>query len=105
MCEKAEASFWTVEEVDLACDMKDWKNLECNEQHFVSNMLSFFAASDGIAKENLASNFSNDIQAPEARFFHSFQLAVENTHSEMWSLLVDTCIKDEVEKDQLFNAI
>lgn len=105
MYKKAEASFWTVEEVDLAVDMKDWKNLERNERHFISNILAFFAASDGIVNENLAANFSNEIQVAEARCFYGFQIAVENIHSEMYSLLIDTYIKDEAEKNKLFNAI
>lgn len=104
MYKKAEASFWTVEEVDLAGDLKDWGNLEPNERHFISHILAFFAASDGIVNENLAANFSNEIQVPEARCFYGFQIAIENIHSEMYSLLIDTYIKDEVEKNQLFNA-
>jgi len=105
MYKKAESSFWTVEEVNLAGDVKDWDNLEKNERNFISHVLAFFAASDGIVNENLASNFSNEIQAPEARCFYGFQIAIENIHSEMYSLLIDTYIKDDVEKDRLLSAI
>ena len=83
MYKQAEASFWTAEELDLAHDMKDWEKLSDNERHFVSHVLAFFAASDGIVNENLALNFSNEIQLPEARCFYGFQIAIENIHSEV----------------------
>ena len=102
---KAEASFWTAEEIDLAKDMKDWETLSANERHFVSHVLAFFAASDGIVNENLAMNFSNQVQWPEARCFYAFQNTIESIHSEVYSLLIDTYIKDPVEKDRLFKAI
>ncbi len=102
---KAEASFWTAEEIDLSKDSKDWEKLTGNEQHFISHVLAFFAASDGIVNENLAMNFSNQVQWPEARSFYGFQIAIENVHSEQYSLLIDTYIKDKQEKDRLFRAI
>ena len=105
MYKKAEASFWTAEEIDLASDMKDWEGMTNNERHFVSHVLAFFAASDGIVNENLAQNFATEIQIPEARCFYGFQIAVENIHSETYSLLIDTYIKDNVEKLHLLNAI
>lgn len=105
MYKKAEASFWTVEEVDLAHDMKDWNRLTADERHFISHVLAFFAASDGIVNENLAQNFSNEVQVPEARFFYGFQIAIENVHSEMYSLLIDTYIRDSREKKRLLEAI
>lgn len=105
MYKKAQASFWSAEEVDLGSDMKDWDNLTDNEKHFVSHVLAFFAASDGIVNENLAQNFMQDIQIPEARCFYGFQIAIENIHSEMYSLLIDTYIRDQKEKEKLFNAI
>lgn len=105
MYKKAEASFWTAEEIDLAADQKDWENLSQNERHFVSHILAFFAASDGIVNENLASNFATEVQVPEARCFYGFQIAVENIHSETYSLLIDTYIKDSVQKSHLLNAI
>ena len=105
MYKKAEASFWTAEELDLAHDFKDWEKLSEGEQYFVSHVLAFFAASDGIVNENLAMNFSNEIQIPEARCFYGFQIAIENIHSEVYSLLIDTYIKDNTEKDRLFRAI
>merc|ERR1712086_547301 len=105
MYKKAVASFWTVEEVDLSEDMRDWVTLSEGEQHFVSHVLAFFAASDGIVNENLAMRFSNEVQLPEARCFYGFQIAIENIHSEMYSLLIDTYIKDEVQKDHLLRAI
>lgn len=105
MYKKAEASFWTAEEIDLASDMNDWNNLTRNERHFISNVLAFFAASDGIVNENLAANFATEITSPEARCFYGFQIAVENIHSETYSLLIDTYIKDSNEKDRLLNAI
>lgn len=105
MYKKAEASFWTVEEVDLSKDNKDWEALSNNERHFISHVLAFFAASDGIVNENLVSRFANEVQLPEARCFYGFQVAIENIHSEMYSLLIDTYIRDTVEKDRLFKAI
>ena len=105
MYKKAEASFWTAEEIDLANDLKDWESLSDNERHFVSHVLAFFAASDGIVNENLAQNFATEIQSPEARCFYGFQIAVENIHSETYSLLIDTYIKDNLEKDRLLHAI
>merc|ERR1719409_1972150 len=105
MYKKADASFWTAEEIDLAHDMPDWEKLSDDERHFVSHVLAFFAASDGIVNENLAMRFSNEVQLPEARCFYGFQIAIENIHSEMYSLLIDTYIKDEMEKDRLLSAI
>lgn len=105
MYKKAEASFWTAEEVDLSQDMQQWEALSDSEQHFISHVLAFFAASDGIVLENLASRFLNDVQIPEARAFYGFQIAMENIHSEMYSLLLETYIKDSREKHRLFNAI
>ncbi|XP_030476281.2 ribonucleoside-diphosphate reductase small chain A [Syzygium oleosum] len=105
MYKKAEASFWTAEEVDLSQDLQHWEALTGSEKHFVSHVLAFFAASDGIVLENLAARFLNDVQAPEARAFYGFQIAMENIHSEMYSLLLETYIKDSREKHRLFNAI
>jgi len=105
MYKKAEASFWTAEEVDLAQDLTDWEKLNEGEKHFISHVLAFFAASDGIVNENLASRFASEIQIPEARCFYGFQIAIENIHSEMYSLLIDTYIKDDKEKSRLLNAI
>uniref|UniRef100_A0A7S1KSV7 Uncharacterized protein n=1 Tax=Percolomonas cosmopolitus TaxID=63605 RepID=A0A7S1KSV7_9EUKA len=102
---KAEASFWTAEEVDLSQDTVDWKKLNTNERHFIKHVLAFFAASDGIVMENLAQRFMTEIQLPEARSFYGFQIAIENIHSEMYSLLIDTYIRDEKERHRLFNAI
>ncbi len=101
----AEASFWTVEEVDLQQDVADWAHkLNDNERHFIMHVLAFFAAADGIVNENLALNFLTQVQIPEARCFYAFQAAIENIHSEMYSLLIDTFIRDSQEKDRLFNA-
>ena len=105
MYKKAEASFWTAEELDLAHDFNDWEKLNDNERYFISRVLAFFAASDGIVNENLVQNFSNEIQIPEARCFYGFQIAIENIHSEVYSLLIDTYIKDNKEKTKLFEAI
>mmetsp|Transcript_49249 Transcript_49249/g.127040 ORF Transcript_49249/g.127040 Transcript_49249/m.127040 type:complete len:333 (-) Transcript_49249:473-1471(-) len=105
MYKKAQASFWTAEEVDLANDVKDWAKLNEGEQHFISHVLAFFAASDGIVNENLAENFCAEVQIPEARCFYGFQIAMENIHSEMYSLLIETYIKDKTEKERLFHAI
>lgn len=102
---KAEASFWTAEEIDLSSDLADWEKLTDNERHFIKHILAFFAASDGIVNENLAEQFVNEVQATEAKFFYGFQIAIENIHSETYSLLIDTYIKDSAEKDKLFNAI
>jgi ribonucleoside-diphosphate reductase beta chain len=103
---KAEASFWTAEEIDLAQDLVDWdKKLNDNERHFIKHVLAFFAASDGIVNENLVINFMSEVQIPEARCFYGFQVAIENIHSEVYSLLIDTYIKDPKEKDFLFNAL
>ena len=103
---KSEASFWTAEEIDLSQDMTDWNNkLNDNERHFVKHVLAFFAASDGIVNENLAINFLNEVQYPEARFFYGFQIIMENIHSETYSLLIDTYIKDVAEKDKLLHAV
>lgn len=105
MYKKHEASFWTAEEIDLSGDLKDWENLNSGEKHFVSHILAFFAASDGIVNENLAVNFMNEVQVPEARCFYGFQIMMENIHSETYALLIDTYIKDHAEKDRLFHAI
>jgi ribonucleoside-diphosphate reductase subunit M2 len=105
MYKQAEASFWTAEEIDLASDLKDWESLTSNERHFISHVLAFFAASDGIVNENLAQNFATEIQSPEARCFYGFQIAVENIHSETYSLLIDTYIRDAAEKERLLRAI
>lgn len=101
-----EACFWTAEEIDLQQDIYDWENkLNADEQHFVKHVLAFFAASDGIVNENLAMNFVNEVQYTEAKFFYGFQIMMENIHSETYSLLIDTYIKDKEEQDKLFNAI
>ena len=100
-----EASFWTAEEIDLGQDMKDWNSLNDNERHFISHVLAFFAASDGIVNENLAVNFLSEVQYAEAKCFYGFQVMMENIHSETYSLLIDTYIKDAAEKDRLLNAI
>ncbi|MDN5212610.1 ribonucleoside-diphosphate reductase small subunit [Fulvivirgaceae bacterium BMA12] len=102
---KAEASFWTAEEIDLSQDLKDWENLNDGERHFISHVLAFFAASDGIVNENLAEHFVAEVQYTEAKFFYGFQIAIENIHSETYSLLIDTYVKDPNQKDKLFNAI
>jgi len=103
---KAEASFWTAEEIDLAQDIMDWENkLNDNERHFIKHVLAFFAASDGIVNENLAEHFLSEVQYTEAKLFYGFQIAMENIHSETYSLLIDTYIKDSREKSHLFNAI
>jgi ribonucleoside-diphosphate reductase beta chain len=103
---KAEASFWTAEEIDLSPDLIDWEHkLNDNERHFVKHILAFFAASDGIVNENLAEHFLSEVQYTEAKFFYGFQIAIENIHSETYSLLIDTYIKDSADKSHLFNAI
>ena len=101
-----EASFWTAEEIDLSQDLNDWNNkLNEDERYFIKHILAFFAASDGIVNENLAENFVNEVQYAEAKFFYGFQIMMENIHSETYSLLIDTYVKDETEKDELFNAL
>jgi ribonucleoside-diphosphate reductase beta chain len=105
MYKKHEASFWTAEEIDLSQDLKDWENLNDGERHFISHVLAFFAASDGIVNENLAANFLHEVQYSEAKCFYGFQIMMENIHSETYSLLIDTYIKDPAEKHRLFNAI
>lgn len=105
MYKKHEASFWTAEEIDLSDDLKHWENLNPGEKHFISHILAFFAASDGIVNENLAVNFMSEVQVPEARCFYGFQIMMENIHSETYALLIDTYIKDLAEKDRLFHAI
>ena len=105
MYKQAEASFWTAEEIDLSPDRADWEKLNDDERHFIKHVLAFFAASDGIVNENLAERFLSEVQVPEARCFYGFQVAIENIHSETYSLLIDTYIKDPAEKDYLFNAL
>merc|ERR1711944_268512 len=105
MYKKAMASFWTAEEVDLEQDMGHWDRLKEEEQYFIKHVLAFFAASDGIVNENLVERFMQEVQVPEARCFYGFQVAMENIHSETYSLLIDTLIKDSEEKTHLFNAI
>lgn len=105
MYKKAEASFWTAEEIDLSHDQTDWNRMNDGERHFISHVLAFFAASDGIVNENLAVNFMKEVQLPEARCFYGFQIMIENIHSETYSLLIDTYIKDPAEKYRLFHAI
>ncbi|XP_076332552.1 ribonucleoside-diphosphate reductase subunit M2 B-like isoform X4 [Tachypleus tridentatus] len=105
MYKRAEASFWTAEEVDLSKDLSDWNKLKPEEKHFINHVLAFFAASDGIVMENLVARFCQEVQVTEARCFYSFQIAVENIHSEMYSLLIDTYVKDPDERYRLFNAI
>ncbi len=103
---KMEASFWTAEEIDLSQDLNDWNNkLNTDEKYFIKHILAFFAASDGIVNENLALNFVNEVQYAEAKFFYGFQIMMENIHSETYSLLIDTYVKDEQEKSDLFNAL
>src|SRR3954470_21814277 len=106
MYKKAVASFWTVEEVDLTKDNADWENkLNDDQRYFISRVLAFFAASDGIVNENLVERFSSDVQVPEAKCFYGFQIMIENIHSEMYSLLIDTYIKEPTQRNYLFNAI
>ena len=102
---KAVASFWTAEEIKLQDDLNDWDNLSDNEQHFIKNVLAFFAASDGIVNENLVERFMSEVQLPEAKSFYGFQIAIENIHSETYSLLIDTYIKNEEEKHHLLHAV
>lgn len=106
MYKQSEANFWTAEEIDLSQDTTDWnERLNDDERHFIKHVLAFFAASDGIVNENLAENFVKEVQYTEAKFFYGFQIMMENIHSETYSLLIDTYIKDAKEKDYLFNAI
>jgi ribonucleoside-diphosphate reductase beta chain len=105
MYKKQEASFWTAEEIDLQQDLTDWARLNDDERHFIKHVLAFFAASDGIVLENLASNFIREVQIPEARCFYGFQAMMENIHAETYSLLIDTYIKEDAEKDRLFHAL
>ena len=105
MYKRAEQSFWTAEEIDLHADQKDWERLSNDERHFIKHVLAFFAASDGIVNENLAINFMSEVQLPEARCFYGFQIMMENIHSEMYSLLIDSYIKDPIEKNYLLKAI
>lgn len=105
MYKKQVDCFWRAEEIDLSKDMSDWESLNVDEKYFISMILAFFAASDGIVLENLASRFMNDVQISEARAFYGFQIAMENIHSETYSLLIDSYIKDKEEKHKLFNAI
>jgi ribonucleoside-diphosphate reductase beta chain len=100
-----QAAFWTSEEVDLSNDIRDWENLTDNERYFLKNILAFFAASDGIVNENLAENFLKEVQYAEAKFFYGFQIMMENIHSLMYSLLIDTYVSSEEEKDECFHAI
>jgi ribonucleoside-diphosphate reductase beta chain len=105
MYKDQQASIWTAEEIDLSQDLADWEKLSDDERYFVKHVLAFFAASDGIVNENLAENFLSEVQYTEAKFFYGFQIMMENVHSETYSLLIDTYIKDPKEKDYLFNAI
>src|SRR6478752_7159911 len=106
MYKKAAPSFWTAEEIDLSKDLHDWNNrLTADEQFFVSHILAFFAASDGIVNENLVERFSGEVQIPEARCFYGYQIMMKNIHSETYSLLIDTYIKEPAEKDRLFHAV
>jgi ribonucleoside-diphosphate reductase beta chain len=106
MYKKQEASIWTAEEIDLSGDLIDWESkLNDNERHFIKHVLAFFAASDGIVNENLAENFLAEVQYTEAKFFYGFQVMMENIHSETYSLLIDTLIKEKTEREYLFNAL
>ncbi|ELK08629.1 Ribonucleoside-diphosphate reductase subunit M2 B [Pteropus alecto] len=105
MYKQAQASFWTAEEVDLSKDLPHWNKLKSDEKYFISHILAFFAASDGIVNENLVERFSQEVQVPEARCFYGFQILIENVHSEMYSLLIHTYIRDPKKRDFLFNAI
>lgn len=105
MYKKSVDSFWVPQECDLSRDLNDWEKLSKDEKHFISMVLAFFAASDGIVLENLAIRFMNDVQLSEARAFYGFQIAIENIHSEMYSLLIDTYIKDKEQRNKLFNAL
>lgn len=105
MYKKAEASFWTAEEVDLSADRKDWESLTPDERHFLGRVLAFFANADGVVAENLAARFFSEVKEPEARCFYGFQIAIENIHAEMYGLLIDTYITGAEERDRLFRAI
>lgn len=105
MYQKQVASFWTVEEVDLSSDLKDWEKLNDGERYFIKSVLAFFAGSDGVVLENLGTRFFNEVQIPEVRQFYAFQLAMEGVHSHMYSLLIDTYVKNDEEKNKLFQAI
>ncbi len=105
MYKKAQRVFWTAEEIDLSNDLNDWESLTKDEQHFIKHVLAFFAASDGIVNENLAGRFMTEVQLPEARCFYGFQIAMENIHSETYSLLIDTYIRDNGEKTKLLKSI
>ncbi|KAK1233699.1 Ribonucleotide-diphosphate reductase (RNR), small subunit [Marasmius sp. AFHP31] len=106
MYKKAEASFWTAEEIDLSNDLKDWKHsLNDQERFFISRVLAFFASSDGIVNENIVQCFSTEVQVAEARCFYGFQVMIENIHSEVYSLLIETYIADKIERDTLFGAV
>ena len=106
MYKTAEKVFWTAEEIDLTADIVDWnEKLNDDERHFIKHVLAFFAASDGIVNENLAINFMNEVQYPEARCFYGYQIMIENIHSETYSLLIDTYIKDPIERNKLFHAV
>lgn len=105
MYKLAVGSFWTAEEIDLGKDIDDWTKLSDNERYFIKNILAFFAGSDGVVNENLSSRFMNEVMIPEAKCFYGFQIAIENIHGETYSLLIDTYIKDQEEKNNLLNAI
>jgi ribonucleoside-diphosphate reductase subunit M2 len=106
MYKQAQASFWSAEEINLAHDIHDWnERLNDNERFFISRVLAFFAASDGIVNENLVERFSTEVQVAEARCFYGFQIMMENIHSETYSLLIDTYIKEQAQRTYLFNAI
>jgi ribonucleoside-diphosphate reductase subunit M2 len=105
MYKKHEASFWTAEEIDLSQDNKDWDTLAESEKHFIKHVLAFFAASDGVVNENLMAQFSTEVQIPEARAFYGFQIAMENIHSETYSLLIEQYIRDPAEKEMIFDAM
>jgi ribonucleotide reductase beta subunit family protein with ferritin-like domain len=105
MYKRSEANFWTSEELDLSKDHSDWEKLTSDEQYYIKHILAFFAASDGIVNENLVERFCQEVKILEAKFFYGFQIAMENIHSETYSLLIDTYIKDTQEKNRLFNAI
>ena len=105
MYKKAEASFWTAKEIDLSANAVDWEQLLSTKQHFISHVLAFFATSDGIVNENLSGNFATEITLPEARCFYGFQIAIENIHSETYSLLINTYVKDPTKKLHLLRAI
>ena len=106
MYKQAQASFWTTEEIDMTTDLTDWSDkLNDNEKHFISHVLAFFASADGIVNENLACKFMNEVQIPEAKCFYAFQIAMESIHNETYSMLIETLIKDQNERINLFNAI